>query len=97
KRNDEFTVNIALIEKGEPVLGVVHAPALGLTYYAERGKGAFKQKGKKKPVKIRVSDYRKGRLKVAISRSHPEEALDQFLQKINAYEYIRMGSSLKFC
>jgi 3'(2'), 5'-bisphosphate nucleotidase len=55
KRNDEFTVNIALIEKGLPVMGVVHAPALDLTYYAETGKNPFKQEGKKKPIKIRRS------------------------------------------
>ena len=45
KRNGEFTVNIALIENGKPVLGVVHAPALGLSYFAEQGSGAFKQSG----------------------------------------------------
>jgi adenylylsulfate kinase len=97
KRNDEFTVNIALIEKGSPVMGVVHAPALDLTYYAETGKSAFKQEGKKKPVKIKVSDYRNSKLKIAISRSHKDEPLDHFLQKIQDYESIRMGSSLKFC
>jgi len=97
KRNGEFTVNIALIEKGEPVMGVVHAPALGLTYFAERGKGAFKQEGEKKPVKITVSDYRNSKFTVAISRSHADEALDHFLQKIDDYERVRVGSSLKLC
>jgi len=97
KRNDEFTMNIALIEKDEPVMGVVHAPALGLMYYAERGKGAFKREGKRKPAKIKVSDYRKGKLKIAVSRSHAEEALENFLKKIKNYDSLRMGSSLKLC
>ena len=42
KKNDEFTVNVALIENGEPILGVVYAPVLGHLYYGEKGKGAFK-------------------------------------------------------
>jgi 3'(2'), 5'-bisphosphate nucleotidase len=42
KKNGEFTVNIALIENGVPVLGVVYAPALGETYWSKKGKGAFK-------------------------------------------------------
>lgn len=42
KRNGEFTVNVALVEKGEPILGVVYAPAKGLLYFAHRGDGAYK-------------------------------------------------------
>ena len=45
KRNDEFTVNIALVHDGEPVLGVVHAPALALTYFAYVGGGAWRCRG----------------------------------------------------
>ena len=45
KRNGEFTVNIALIEQGEPVLGVIHAPVLNKTYYAAKGEGAFLKQG----------------------------------------------------
>ncbi len=50
-----FTVNIALIENGIPVLGVVHAPALNETYYAEKAKGAFHTKGTEAPTPIHVS------------------------------------------
>ncbi len=97
KRNDEFTVNIALIENGRAGLGVVHAPALGLTYYAVQGRGAFRVKAGGKPERIQVGDYREGRLKIAASRSHAGEALKEFLGKINNYERVSMGSSLKFC
>jgi adenylylsulfate kinase len=70
---------------------------MGLTYYAEQDKGAFKREGKKKPVQISVSDYHKGRLKIAVSRSHAEEALENFLKKIKEYDSLQMGSSLKLC
>ena len=50
KKNDEFTVNIALIHKDTPVLGVVYAPALDVCYWAKKGEGAFKD-GQKLPLK----------------------------------------------
>ena len=43
KKNDEFTVNIALIEFGQPILGVVYAPALKVIYFAEKDYGSFKE------------------------------------------------------
>ena len=46
QKNDEFTINIALIDERRPVLGVINIPVLGLTFWAEKGKGAFKN-GKK--------------------------------------------------
>ena len=51
KKNDEFTVNIALIYKDTPVLGVVFAPALNVCYWAKKGDGAFKD-GQRMPLKI---------------------------------------------
>ena len=101
KRRDEFTVNVALIELGAPMLGVVHAPALDLTYAAARGLGATKQQGQQPATPIRVADYRKGGLKVVVSRSHagPEtEALLKTLgHKFGQTESISVGSSLKLC
>jgi 3'(2'), 5'-bisphosphate nucleotidase len=55
KKNGEFTVNIALIRDGEPVLGVVYAPALDVMYWGELDKGAMKQEGKGMAVPITVS------------------------------------------
>jgi 3'(2'), 5'-bisphosphate nucleotidase len=52
KRNGEFTVNIALVDGGEPVLGVVYAPAKQLLYYATKENGAFKVEGEGEPVRI---------------------------------------------
>jgi len=96
KRNGEFTVNIALIQSGSPILGVIHAPALDLTYCALRGEGAFRQKAEEALTRIQVSrDARK--LKIVASRSHRGPELENFLARIRDYECLNVGSSLKFC
>lgn len=97
KRNGQFTVNIALIENGSPILGVVHAPVFGSTYFASKDHGAFKQMGNEAPAKIRVSDYREGKLKVVASISHITPELEKFLSEIGPHERTAMGSSLKLC
>jgi 3'(2'), 5'-bisphosphate nucleotidase len=100
-KNGEFTVNIALVVNAMPILGVVHAPSLDITYYAIKGMGAFKKTANKLIEKITVCDHRKRALKIVISRSHRGKRLESFLENINSetgeIEYIKMGSSLKFC
>ncbi|MBI3610054.1 MAG: 3'(2'),5'-bisphosphate nucleotidase CysQ [Nitrospirae bacterium] len=96
KGNGEFTVNIALIEDRTAVLGVVHAPTLGVTYYAMKGRGAFKQT-RETTTQIRTGDYRRGNLRIVASRSNGGEILESFLRKIGTAECVRIGSSLKFC
>jgi len=93
--NADFTVNIALIEDGYPVLGVIVAPALGLQYFAAQGGGAFQ--------------IRDGRLSVlhtrpvparpvyVVSRSHRNPELEAFLAAAPNHEARSRGSSLKFC
>ncbi|MBL4852267.1 MAG: 3'(2'),5'-bisphosphate nucleotidase CysQ [Gammaproteobacteria bacterium] len=97
KRNGEFTVNIALIDNHDSVLGVIYVPVQNITYYATRGNGAFKQEGSATPVKINSKKWQGGTLKVAGSRSHRGDSLDGMLEKIGDYEIISMGSSLKLC
>ncbi len=97
KRNGEFTVNIALVRDHEPVLGVVHAPALGLTYWACRGGGAWKQAGSEAPRRIRVRPFRPGRAVVAGSRSHSDERLAAYCERLGPHELVSMGSALKSC
>lgn len=95
-RNGEFTVNIALIDDGHPVLGVVYAPVLGVTYVATRDAGAYKlTDGARAP--IRVAGYSQGTVRVVASRSHSGESMARFLDKIGPKECVSMGSSLKFC
>lgn len=76
RRNGEFTVNIALVEFGEPVIGVVHAPALGVTYWGKRGCGAFKATGAGEGRRICVAETpHSGAWRVVGSRSHGSDAL----------------------
>jgi 3'(2'), 5'-bisphosphate nucleotidase len=95
KRNGEFTVNIALVEGHRPVLGVVHAPALGQTYGAARGAGAFRvEGGAREPIRARPLPARPT---FVVSRSHKDPALAALLARAPAHESVGRGSSLKFC
>ena len=97
KRNGEFTVNIALIEDGVPVLSVVHVPVSGVCYSACRGQGAFKQEPDGEPQPIRVRKLGEGPVMVVGSRSHRGDSLVRFLEKLGEHEMVGMGSSLKLC
>ena len=96
KKNGEFTVNIALIEEGIPVLGVVYAPVLDEMYVAKKGLGAFKN-GKKLPL---VQNGRpKELLNVVASKSHLSEETQKFIDALDTkrVEQLSKGSSLKLC
>lgn len=99
-RSGEFTVNIALVEDGAPVLGVVHVPVHGVTYFAADGE-AFKQAGDDAPVSIATRRAPADALTVVASRDHagPEVAaiLDRITAEGRAVASASMGSSLKFC
>jgi len=94
----DFAVNIALVENGWPSLGVIHAPDHHLTYFAQRGLGAFKDNGQSHH-QIRVAEYHAERpVKVAISRRQELGLMGQYLNKEFDFEYIALGScSLKNC
>lgn len=96
KRNGEFTVNIALIEDGAPVLGVVHAPALEETYAAARGLGALRWKQGHRDV-IRTRRAPPNLPVFVVSKSHRDAALEAFLAKAPPHQAVSRGSSLKFC
>ena len=97
KRNGEFTVNIALIHDGVPVLGVVHVPVSGVTYAACEGKGAIKETPGEGEQPISVRKLPDGPIAVVGSRSHQGDSLKAFLDKLGDHEIISMGSSLKIC
>ncbi|AGY60326.1 3'(2'),5'-bisphosphate nucleotidase CysQ [Gloeobacter kilaueensis] len=100
KRNGEFTVNIALVEAGEPVAGVVHSPVLGTTYWAARGIGAFKIKADGEEVPIRAGTANANTFKAVASRSHAGPETEGFLERlgqIKPVETTSSGSSLKLC
>lgn len=101
-RNGEFTVNIALIDEGVPVLGVVYVPVLDVLYYGTKADGAFKEEnGSKVAIHISKISEEQGSLKIVASRNHRGEALDAWIAKaetrFSSVEAISMGSSLKIC
>ena len=95
-RNGEFTVNIALVRDGEPVLGVVFAPALGHLYAGERGQGAWlDDEGGRREIRCRQVPA--AGLTVATSRVHGDRAaVDALLQGQPVAQHLSAGSSLKF-
>ncbi len=98
KRRAEFTVNVALIEEGEPVFGVVLAPALDLLYWAVKGGGAWREDKGGAPERIYSSAPPTGTpLTVVESLSHPSAELEEYLRTIPVARRVKAGSSLKFC
>jgi len=98
KRNGEFTVNIALVQQGEPVLGVIHAPVLDKTYAAAVGLGASRtQHGLTEQIRTAVTPAAGEVVKVVGSRSHQNPEIEQYLSRFPQHELIAVGSSLKFC
>lgn len=93
KRNGEFTVNIALIEKGKAVLGVVYAPVLNVIYSAAEGKAWKEENGVRNQIHVR--DARPPL--VVISRSHGDDELKEYLHQLGEHQTTSIGSSLKFC
>lgn len=97
KRNDEFTVNIALVHAGKPILGVVVTPVTGDVYYASP-KGAFlirKNRTVSLPVRDGI-DFSAPNLRIVASRSHMNEETQQFIEKLQHPTLVSRGSSLKF-
>jgi 3'(2'), 5'-bisphosphate nucleotidase len=106
KRNGEFTVNIALIDQGKPVFGVVYAPALKEIYWGGalpggEAQGAFQGQVTDCEItdvkKISVRKPPEAGLSVLASRSHLSEETEALITKLNVAEKICVGSSLKLC
>ncbi len=97
KRNGEFTVNIALVENNQAVMGVVLAPAMGLEYAGVLDHGAWKRVRDADPEAISATLRQTGPARVVCSRSHPSDALAAFLKSLGSHELKPMGSSLKIC
>ena len=96
KKNGEFTVNIALIEDGNPILSVVYVPVTGVSYTAAKGYGAFKKIGNDR---IQINTHKPARnIPIVVgSRSHISPDVQTYLNKLGTHEMTPMGSSLKFC
>src|ERR1043165_9175586 len=81
KGTGEFTVNIALVEQGRPVIGVVHAPALGVIYFADLAGGAFRRSQDEAPVAIRAERAHRGPLRVVASKDHAGPLIEAMLAR----------------
>lgn len=95
-RNGEFTVNIALIHKGDPVFGVVYVPVTKKLYWGGESYGAWRQCDNKSLAAISVRKPQTPPIVVG-SRSHLTDEVKQFIEQIPAAELTSIGSSLKFC
>ena len=102
---DEFTVNLALIDGGRPILGVISAPARGLVWRAAAGCGAERMRlppgtpadAARERTTIRPRPLPSGVLRAAVSRSHFDAQTEAFMARFTPVELIASGSSIKFC
>ncbi|WP_254274805.1 3'(2'),5'-bisphosphate nucleotidase CysQ [Halomonas sp. 3H] len=91
---DDFTVNVALIESGRPVLGVVHAPAVGISWAGGAGRGAWRWSGGRcEPIRVAA----RWPPRVLASRAHLDPRTRQWVAAIPGAQVVRCGSSVKFC
>lgn len=103
KRNGEFTVNIALVRNGIPVLGVVYQPVGDHLYWASEGKGAWKSSGGGESLRLQGGTHYldKPEVTVVASRSHLTDEVRDFIAGLEAsgkqVEFRSAGSSLKLC
>ncbi|HLV77712.1 MAG TPA: 3'(2'),5'-bisphosphate nucleotidase CysQ [Marinobacter sp.] len=96
QRSGEFTVNIALIHDGVPVLGVVTAPALNEAFWGAQGEGAHKRGRDGRVHRIQVARPQQP-LRVVASKNHLNEDTRAFIQALGPHTTVQAGSSLKFC
>jgi 3'(2'), 5'-bisphosphate nucleotidase len=97
KKNGEFTVNIALIQGHQAVLGVVHVPVINRSFYGFANGGAFEHTPEGKVKEIHVMSPAQNPVRVVGSRSHRGELVDAYLEKLGDHVMVSMGSSLKLC
>jgi 3'(2'), 5'-bisphosphate nucleotidase len=98
RRNGEFSINIALVERDRPVLGLIHVPVKDLTYAAGGPGTATRQEGRAAPVPIAARKPPEGGLVVTHSRSHnASPKVDAFLEGMKVAERLVSGSAYKFC
>jgi 3'(2'), 5'-bisphosphate nucleotidase len=97
KKNDEFTVNIALVEKNRATLGVIIAPALRVEYSGSIGLGAWCQHKNQAKIKINTSLLQNRPTRVMGSRSHQNTATENYIKALGDYDLKEIGSSIKTC
>jgi len=102
-RRGDFTVNIAYVENGVPVMGIVYAPAKKRLFYTDKNFRSIEEIGPHKVDElgelkhIKVSKPNLNQLIVVASKSHRDKALEDYIAKYNVSDSRAAGSSLKFC
>ncbi len=97
KRNGEFTVNIALVEKNTPILGVIYIPVQDRLVIGDVREGCWETaNGGRRPLRVAKSPP-EGTVRIVRSRSHPSPGLERILSLMPAHEIVNHGSSIKFC
>lgn len=98
KRNGQFTVNIALSEDHQSVMGVIYVPVTGELYYAAKGYGSFLEKdGVVTELHVSDEEKEKSDLNVVMSNSHGCKEMEELLEKYQLKNFVKVGSSLKGC
>ncbi len=97
KRSGEFVINIALIERTQPVVGVVYLPVERSCYFARKGCGAFRRDANGDVERIFTAAHTSGPVRVATSRSRRNAKTRDFIQALGDVEVERLGSALKSC
>lgn len=97
KRSGQFSINIALIHRHEPVFGLIYMPVDGLCYYAHRGHGAFKRPAGTDPQRIHTSRVMQRPVRVAGGSRFARRPLQTYLEYVGHHQYQSVGSSLKSC
>lgn len=97
KRNGEFTINVALVENHQPVLGVIVVPVSAMAYTGVIGDGAHRWSAFRDPQPIRTRRPRADRPVVLGSRSHANARSEAYFEKLGPHERLSRGSALKFC
>jgi 3''-Phosphoadenosine 5''-phosphosulfate (PAPS) 3''-phosphatase len=102
KKNDEFTVNIALIENNRPILGVIYTPALNELFYSIKNFGSYKILTKKKlntlkeAKRISINKKKSNKIKIVGSRSHSNPILDKWVNKnVNEFDILQKRKLFK--
>lgn len=97
KRNDEFTINIALVEGHNPVVGLIYLPVFDRLYVGDVSKGCWEMADNQtRSLKVRQPAAGES-VRVVKSRSHPSPNLQTLLDRLPGHEVLTRGSALKFC
>ncbi len=96
KKNGEFSVNIALIDDGNAVFGVIQQPVTGLVWHGAPGQGAYRRENGH-DIAIETRKPASAPLRIAASRSHRDARTEAVIARFPRAEVVGLGSSLKFC